>query len=120
MVLRELERAGELIRGELRPGRDTLSAPDRTGAAPYEDGGSIRQRGPLGRSTHLALAPSLCEHGVYGVHRRLYGKTYFGNERTTFVLDADGTVARVLRKVKPAEHDELVLSALREIGPRAA
>ncbi len=42
----------------------------------------------------------------------MYGKKYWGNERTTFVIDADGTVIEVLRKVKPAEHDELVLSAL--------
>jgi peroxiredoxin Q/BCP len=50
----------------------------------------------------------------YGVwaEKSMYGKTYFGNERTTFVIDADGKVAEVLRKVKPAEHDELVLSAL--------
>ncbi len=51
---------------------------------------------------------------AYGVwaEKSMYGKTYFGNERTTFVIDADGKVARVLRKVKPAEHDELVLAAL--------
>jgi thioredoxin-dependent peroxiredoxin len=42
----------------------------------------------------------------------MYGKKYFGNERTTFILDADGKVARVLRKVKPAEHDKLVLESL--------
>jgi peroxiredoxin Q/BCP len=56
---------------------------------------------------------------AYGVwsEKSMYGKTYFGNERTTFVIDADGTVGRVLRKVKPAEHDELVLKALQEIGP---
>ena len=42
----------------------------------------------------------------------MYGKTYFGNERTTFVIDAKGKVAGVLRKVKPAQHDELVLAAL--------
>jgi thioredoxin-dependent peroxiredoxin len=41
-----------------------------------------------------------------------HGKTYFGNERTTFVVGSDGKVSRVLRKVKPAEHDELVLNAL--------
>jgi peroxiredoxin len=35
-----------------------------------------------------------------------------GNERTTFVIDADGTVTEVLRKVKPAQHDDLVLGAL--------
>jgi peroxiredoxin Q/BCP len=58
---------------------------------------------------------------AYGVwlEKSMYGKTYFGNERTTFVIDTDGTVARVLRKVKPAEHDELVLKALQEIGSPA-
>jgi peroxiredoxin Q/BCP len=53
---------------------------------------------------------------AYGVwaEKSMYGKTYFGNERTTFVLGPDGVVVRALRKVKPAEHDELVLKALRE------
>jgi peroxiredoxin Q/BCP len=53
---------------------------------------------------------------AYGVwaEKSMYGKKYFGNERTTFVIDADGKVAEVLRKVKPAEHDALVLSALAE------
>jgi peroxiredoxin Q/BCP len=52
---------------------------------------------------------------AYGVwaEKSMYGKTYFGNERTTFVIDSEGRVAHVLRKVKPAEHDELVLEALR-------
>ena len=49
--------------------------------------------------------------GVW-VQKSMYGRTYFGNERTTFVVADDGTVARVLRKVKPAEHDRLVLAAL--------
>ena len=51
---------------------------------------------------------------AYGVwaEKSMYGKTYFGNERTTFVIDSEGKVACVLRKVKPAEHDELVLAAL--------
>jgi thioredoxin-dependent peroxiredoxin len=54
---------------------------------------------------------------AYGVwaEKSMYGKTYFGNERTTFIIDSDGKVAEVLRKVKPAEHDALVLSALQEI-----
>jgi len=47
----------------------------------------------------------------------MYGRTYFGNERTTFVVDADGVIAAVLRKVKPAEHDELVLKALQDVRP---
>lgn len=50
----------------------------------------------------------------------MYGKSYKGNERTTFVIDADGKVAEVLRKVKPAEHDELVLKALDRLEQPAA
>jgi thioredoxin-dependent peroxiredoxin len=46
----------------------------------------------------------------------MYGKTYFGNERTTFIIDSEGKVAEVLRKVKPAEHDALVLAALRQLS----
>lgn len=56
------------------------------------------------------------EYGVW-VEKSMYGKKYFGNERTTFVIDAEGKVAAVLRKVKPAEHDELVLKALEAAGP---
>jgi peroxiredoxin Q/BCP len=55
-------------------------------------------------------------YGVW-VAKSMYGRTYMGNERTTFVVDADGRVAAVLRKVKPAEHDELVLQALSEASP---
>jgi len=65
------------------------------------------------------------DHAVaesYGVwaEKSMYGKTYFGNERTTFVIDSDGRVASVLRKVKPAEHDELVLGALAGMARPAA
>lgn len=42
----------------------------------------------------------------------MYGKTYWGAQRATFVLDAGGKVAMVFPKVKPKEHDELVLGAL--------
>jgi len=55
-------------------------------------------------------------YGVW-VQKSMYGRTYMGNERTTFVLDPDGRVVSVLRKVKPAVHDELVLKALQEVGP---
>jgi thioredoxin-dependent peroxiredoxin len=54
-------------------------------------------------------------YGVW-VQKSMYGRTYFGNERTTFVIGPDGVVAKVLRKVKPAEHDELVLAALNDLG----
>ena len=54
------------------------------------------------------------KYGVW-VEKSMYGKTYFGNERTTFIIDGDGKVAEVLRKVKPAEHDDLVLAALEKL-----
>jgi peroxiredoxin Q/BCP len=50
-------------------------------------------------------------YGVW-VEKSMYGRKYFGNERTTFVIDSEGVVAAVLRKVKPAEHDKRVLDAL--------
>ncbi len=62
------------------------------------------------------------DHAVterYGVwsQKSMYGKTYMGAERTTFIIGSDGKVAQVLRKVKPAEHDELVLKALELAAP---
>ncbi len=65
------------------------------------------------------------DHGVadaYGVwvQKSMYGRTYMGNERTTFVVDSAGKVVEVLRKVKPAEHDRLVLAALERLGPATA
>ena len=55
-------------------------------------------------------------YGVW-VQKSMYGRTYMGNERTTFIIDTGGRVAAVLRKVKPAEHDEQVLSALQDVRP---
>ena len=58
------------------------------------------------------------EHEVaeqYGtwVEKSMYGKKYMGMERSTFVIDADGNVRKVIRKVKPADHADDVLAALR-------
>jgi thioredoxin-dependent peroxiredoxin len=54
-------------------------------------------------------------YGVW-VQKSMYGRTYLGNERTTFIIDPDGRVSHVLRKVKPDEHDEQVLQALEDAG----
>jgi thioredoxin-dependent peroxiredoxin len=50
-------------------------------------------------------------YGVWG-ERKLYGKTYMGIERSTFVIDPEGNVSRVMRRVKPDTHAEQVLDAL--------
>jgi peroxiredoxin Q/BCP len=57
-------------------------------------------------------------YGVW-VEKQMYGKKFFGNERTTFVIGPDGVVADVLRKVKPREHDERVIAVLGERAPAA-
>jgi peroxiredoxin Q/BCP len=50
-------------------------------------------------------------YGVW-VEKSMYGRRYMGNERTTFVIDPEGKIKDILHKVKPAEHDKLVLAAL--------
>jgi peroxiredoxin Q/BCP len=51
------------------------------------------------------------EYGVWG-EREYGGKKFMGVERSTFVIDADGNVAKVLRKVNPETHADDVLAAL--------
>jgi peroxiredoxin Q/BCP len=50
-------------------------------------------------------------YGVW-VEKSMYGKTYIGTERTTFVLDENGFVKAIFPKVKPAEHVDLLIEAL--------
>jgi peroxiredoxin Q/BCP len=45
----------------------------------------------------------------------MYGKKYMGVERTTFVIDGEGRIRRIFRKVKPAGHAEEVKAALAEL-----
>lgn len=51
-------------------------------------------------------------YGVW-VEKSMYGKKYMGTERSTFVIGPDGKLKAVLRKVKPGEHVDLVLNALK-------
>jgi peroxiredoxin Q/BCP len=52
------------------------------------------------------------KYGVW-VQKSRYGRSYMGFERSTFVIGPDGKIDHVFRNVKPAEHDDLVLGALR-------
>jgi peroxiredoxin Q/BCP len=54
-------------------------------------------------------------YGVW-VEKAMYGKTYMGIERATFLIGRDGTVARVWNKVKVAGHAAEVLAAARALG----
>ena len=50
------------------------------------------------------------------VEKALYGRKHMGMERTTYLIGADGRIARVWRKVKVAGHAEDVLAAARELA----
>ena len=52
--------------------------------------------------------------GVW-VEKSMYGKTYMGIERATFLLDGDGVVRRVWRQVRVKGHAETVLAAATEV-----
>ena len=51
------------------------------------------------------------QYGVWG-EKKYAGKTYFGVNRTTFLIDSEGNVAKVMKNVKPDGHPEQVLAAL--------
>jgi len=58
---------------------------------------------------------SVCEaYGVW-VEKSMYGKSYMGVARATFIVAPDGKVAQVIPKVSPKTHDEVVLKALAEL-----
>ena len=51
---------------------------------------------------------------AYGVwmEKSMYGKKYMGVARTTFIIDKNGTIAKVFEKVKPEEHSAEVIEVL--------
>ena len=50
-------------------------------------------------------------YGTWG-EKSMYGRTYMGVARSTFIIDADGVVAHVIPKASPKTHDEQVLALL--------
>jgi peroxiredoxin Q/BCP len=50
-------------------------------------------------------------YGVW-VEKSMYGKTYLGTERSTFIIGKDGKIAAILEKVKPEAHLDAVLALL--------
>lgn len=52
--------------------------------------------------------------GVW-VEKSMYGKTYMGVDRSTFVIDKAGKVAKAWRKVKVPKHAESVLAAVKDL-----
>ena len=55
---------------------------------------------------------AVCDAFGVWVEKKMYGKTYFGVERSTFLIDPEGRIARVWRKVKVPGHAMEVLDAI--------
>lgn len=60
-------------------------------------------------------ADHVCEaYGVW-VEKKMYGKTFMGIQRTTFLIDAEGKIAQVWPKVKVTGHVDAVLKAVQDL-----
>jgi thioredoxin-dependent peroxiredoxin len=46
----------------------------------------------------------------------MYGRTFWGTTRTTFVIDGDGVVRHVIPKASPRTHDDEVLGVLERLA----
>ena len=88
------------------------------------DGGASHQR--FADKFHLTFPllsdpnASVCK--AYGVYKQksMYGRTYWGIERTTFIIDPQGRVAAIFPKVTVDGHTDEVLQALRATRPTAS
>ncbi len=65
----------------------------------------------------LAADPEKTACEAYGVwvEKSMYGKKYMGVERSTFLVDSEGKLAQIWRKVKVAGHAEAVLDAVKAL-----
>ncbi len=61
-------------------------------------------------------ASDACEQLGIWVEKSMYGKSYMGIQRDTFMVNADGVVTEIWRKVKVAGHAETVLEAAKKLG----
>jgi thioredoxin-dependent peroxiredoxin len=59
---------------------------------------------------------AVCEAYGTWVEKSMYGRTYMGAQRATFILDGEGVVRHVIPKATPKTHDDDVLAALAALG----
>jgi peroxiredoxin Q/BCP len=67
---------------------------------------------PLLSDTDTAVSS---RYGVY-VEKNRYGRKYMGIERTTFIIDREGVIRKIYRKVKVDQHADEVLEFVRSLG----
>lgn len=75
----------------------------------------FRDKHDLGIPLLSDAQSDICER--YGVwkEKSMYGKTFMGIERSTFLIDRDGKIARIWRKVRVPGHAQEVLDAVRTL-----
>lgn len=84
------------------------------GVSPDEETAHVKFKQKYGLPFTLLADPEhevADQYGVWG-ERKYTGKTYWGVERSTFLIDDEGRIAKVMRRVKPDTHAEQVLAAL--------
>ncbi len=54
------------------------------------------------------------DYGVW-VEKSMYGKKYMGVARTTFIINKEGSIAKIFEKVKPEGHHQEVIAALKDL-----
>jgi thioredoxin-dependent peroxiredoxin len=84
------------------------------GVSPDQETSHVKFKQKYGLPFTLLADPGHEVAEQYGVWRekKYMGKTYWGVERSTFVIDEKGRIAKVMRRVKPDTHVEQVLAAL--------
>ena len=73
----------------------------------------FREKHDLGVTLLSDSAHDVCERYGVWVEKRMYGKTYMGIERSTFLIGGEGLVYKAWRKVRVAGHVEAVLETVK-------
>jgi thioredoxin-dependent peroxiredoxin len=84
------------------------------GVSPDEETSHVKFKQKYGLPFTLLADPEHVvaeQYGVWG-EKKYMGRTYMGVERSTFLIDENGRIARIMRRVKPDAHVEQVLAAL--------
>jgi peroxiredoxin Q/BCP len=84
------------------------------GVSPDDESSHVKFKEKYGLPFTLLADPTHEVSEEYGVwkEKNYAGKTYMGVERSTFLIDSEGTVTKVMRRVKPDTHADDVLAAL--------
>jgi peroxiredoxin Q/BCP len=86
------------------------------GVSPDDEASHVEFKEKYGLPFTLLADPEHTTAEDYGVwvEKNYGGKRYMGVERSTFVIDAEGKVAKVMHRVKPDTHADEVLAALQD------